>query len=383
MKNISKLLAVLTIISLVFSSCEDEDVQRFPDFVVPVVLLAQNVTGTYDWDDLDNSVYSFTLEGENFDGSADGHKFFVGRSGTTSTLIDVTLMISYNQGDIVEWQTLQGSELPAQLTLTPAEAASITGSNVSRFQKGDAFQVTYLYRIDENNSGTIRELATPGVDYCGGTTNEGEFCQLVINVTGDALSVDAFQAQPDTVLRAGTSDSVIVQFSNALTALSSVPAITANNGTLIELSRGGDSIIFRYDASMGFTGNDIITIDSTTIVAPTGNIDAISASTLSIAVDDDNPEYEFESLVVGEGTATLLVALSETLVSGATISVVSDSFEDLEALALTVTGTTGSVQIPIENVPSTLTFSFTIDGEDIAGNETDEAAAVNVTISTN
>ncbi|MEQ9300888.1 MAG: hypothetical protein RIF33_20105, partial [Cyclobacteriaceae bacterium] len=348
MKNISRLLIILLSASFILSSCEDEDVLGFPDFTVPVILLATNVTGDFDWSDLSNSTYSFTLGEENFDGAADGHKFYVGRSGTVSTLQDVTLFITYD-GETSVLQTLQGSELPTTVSVTAAEATSLTGADISMLSKGDGFLITYEYNIDSNNSGNIVNVGTPGADYCGGFTNEGEFCSLNIPVSGTALSVATSQAEADTVLRAGATDSVTVAFSNPLASLVAEPAITAANGTLTELSRSASAIIFSYTAASGFTGADTINVGAASIVAATGNIDAIAASSITVAVDDTAPTYgwEFGAFSVSDTTATLGIALSEALaplaLDSATVSVTSASFDNVTDAFLSVSGRTGTI----------------------------------------
>ncbi len=376
MKNISRLLIMLLSASFLLSSCEDEDVQRFPDFTIPVVLLATNVSGEFGWSDLNNANYSFTLDAENFDGAADGHKFFVGRSGTTSTLIDVTLFINFGTEQAV-LETFQASELPTTVEVSPTRATSLLGLDISSLEKGDSFLITYEYTIDADNTGNTIVLGTPGADYCGGFTDQGEFCSLGISVTGDELEVEAFQANPDTVLRASATETITIGFSNPLSSLASAPVISAANGTLSELSRGTDSIAFRYTAAAGFTGMDVITIDTLTIIAATGNEEGLSATTFNVAVDDTNPTYLFGSFTVSGSTATLGADLSEVLSAGATISVTSDAFDDVVDGAL---GSDGTVSFPVGTLPDTFSLTFSITGMDVAGNPTDAAATVSVTI---
>ena len=376
MKNISRLLIMLLSASFLLSSCEDEDVQRFPDFTIPVVLLATNVSGEFGWSDLNNANYSFTLDAENFDGAADGHKFFVGRSGTTSTLIDVTLFINFGTEQAV-LETFQASELPTTVEVSPTRATSLLGLDISSLEKGDSFLITYEYTIDADNTGNTIVLGTPGADYCGGFTDQGEFCSLGISVTGDELEVEAFQANPDTVLRASATDSVTVTFSESLADLSAVPPITAGAGTLTELSRSAGTLIFAYTAPSSGEGSDVITIGATSIISATGNIDSLDASSLSIVYDTVDPTYEFFSFTVDGSTATLGADLSEALSAGATISVTSDAFDDVVDGAL---GSDGTVSFPVGTLPDTFSLTFSITGMDVAGNPTDPAATVSVTI---
>ncbi len=183
MKHISRLFILFLSASVIFSACEDEDVLRAPDFYTPVVLLATNVTNNvWETSELPDAAFTFTLDEENFDGAADGHKFFVGRSGTTSTLIDVTLLGSLNGGPATPLVTYQASQLPVQVNLSASVVASAFGLSVSDLTPGDVIAVTYEYNIDADNSGTIYTLGTPGNDYCGGFTNEGEWCTFTISI---------------------------------------------------------------------------------------------------------------------------------------------------------------------------------------------------------
>jgi hypothetical protein len=192
MKNI---FATITLLGLVvFSGCRDEDVIRQPDWVTPVIPLAitpdgsnakANVEDPFVLDDLGNSVYDFILDIEDFDGAEDGHRFFVGRSGPTSTLIDFTLFIDYsgNEGDPAVFAEYQPSDFPVTINITPQDAVSFfSGLAVSDLADGDAFELSFEYRIDANNTGQIRTLALPSSDYCGGFSDQGEFCTLTIEV---------------------------------------------------------------------------------------------------------------------------------------------------------------------------------------------------------
>ncbi len=181
---------MLTVV-VILGGCRDEDNVQAPDFYTPVVLLATEVTGTV-WvqQDLDSESFSFVLNEENFDGASDGHKFFVGRSGATSTLLDVTLLVSRNGGTPAEVATFQAADLPANVSITPNQVASALGISLSDLAGGDGLTISYEYNIDANNSGTILELGTPGNDYCGGTTNEGEFCTLNVSIICSPVIAD-------------------------------------------------------------------------------------------------------------------------------------------------------------------------------------------------
>ncbi|MEM8896226.1 MAG: hypothetical protein AAGC88_16730, partial [Bacteroidota bacterium] len=129
------------------------------------------------------------------------------------------------------------------------------------------------------------------------------------------------------------------------------------------------------------------TVDSITIVAATGNIDATSATTFQIAVDNTAPTYSWDlgEFSVDGGIATLGVSLSEPLASlaidSASISVTSDAFDNVDNAFFSTSGTSGSVSFPVgATLPDTLSFSFTVDGIDVAGNSTDTGAVVDVTI---
>ncbi|MEQ8712482.1 MAG: hypothetical protein RIC80_05675, partial [Cyclobacteriaceae bacterium] len=168
---------------VMLSACENEDNLRAPDFYTPVVLLATNVTNNvWETSELPNTAFTFTLDEENFDGAADGHKFFVGRSGVTSTLLDVTLLASMNGGSPEPVATFQGSELPAEVSISASDIASTFGMTPDDLAPGDVIAITYEYNIDADNSGTVYKLGTPGNDYCGGFTNEGEWCTFTISV---------------------------------------------------------------------------------------------------------------------------------------------------------------------------------------------------------
>ncbi len=190
----SNIIAMLMAITLLSSSCEDEDKLRAPEFVIPVILLAQDRSDdSFVLQDLENESYSFTLAYENFDGATDGHQYFVGRSGATSSLTEVTLLVSYSgaagsaEGII---GTYQESEFPVSINLSPQQLANVLNLDPNLYAGGDQFVITYEYMIDAHNSGELMKLTTPSNDYCGGFTDEGEFCQLSIGIICSQVIAD-------------------------------------------------------------------------------------------------------------------------------------------------------------------------------------------------
>lgn len=186
-------IASLLVTMVAFVGCRDEDVVRQPDWITPVIPLATTTDGTdakineddpFVLTDLGNSVYDFVLDIEDFDGAADGHRFFQDREGPTSALVDFTMFIDYsgNEGDPIVFASYQPSDFPVTVNLTPQDAVGFFGMQVADLTDGDAFTLTYEYRIDANQTGEIRELGTPSADYCGGFSDQGEFCTLTINV---------------------------------------------------------------------------------------------------------------------------------------------------------------------------------------------------------
>ncbi len=188
MKRIYKHILTVAVLALVLIGCRDEDKVYAPEAVVPVVLQATDRTdNTFILQNLDNASFSFTLEYENWDGSADGHPYFVGRSGPVSSLIDATLLVSYSGAGgsfgPVEFGTFNESDFPVGVQMTPQNlVAALPGLSMDDLDGGDRFTVSYSYTIDANNTGDIREIGTPALEYCGGFTDEGEFCTLNIDI---------------------------------------------------------------------------------------------------------------------------------------------------------------------------------------------------------
>ena len=195
--KIYSLLAVFLAAGLL--GCEDEETIRRPDFYVPVILLAKTADGTNakaeEADSLDitagNDTYDFILAAEDFDGAADGHQYFTGRSGETSALVDGQLLIQYQPsgGSLGDPLTLLsfGPELndaPVTVNISAQQLAGIFPeiSSAADIAPGDAFEITYEYRIDANQTGTILNVGRPSSDYCGGFSFEGEFCELDIPI---------------------------------------------------------------------------------------------------------------------------------------------------------------------------------------------------------
>ncbi len=197
--------SLLAFLATGFFGCENEDVIRTPDFIVPVMLLAKTADGsdakTLEADTLTlntSDTYDFILEAEDFDGDSNGHAYFTGREGVTSTLIGGELYAEFKPplGDYGERQTLLsfGPELndsPVTLNVSQDQLFGLFGItdpaslNVNTDSALDTdsigvFRIRYEYTIDANNSGTVREIGLPGNDFCGGFSFEGEFCELFI-----------------------------------------------------------------------------------------------------------------------------------------------------------------------------------------------------------
>lgn len=188
MKRLYKYIFAIAVLPLLLLSCRDEDKVYAPEAVIPVVLQATERTdNTFILQELDNASFSFTLEYEDWDGAPDGHPYFVGRSGPISSLIDATLLISYNGAGgtfgPVTFNTYTEAEFPVGIQMTPQSLVeAIPGLSLDDLDGGDRFTITYTYTIDANNTGDIREIGTPALEYCGGFTAEGEFCSINIDI---------------------------------------------------------------------------------------------------------------------------------------------------------------------------------------------------------
>jgi hypothetical protein len=191
--------SLVAFLATTFFGCENEDVIRTPDFIVPVILLATTPDGsgakTVQADTIflaQNNTYDFILEAEDFDGAEDGHRYFTGRDGVTSSLVDGRLYVQYRpagEDTYGDRQTLTnfGPELndsPVNMNVSLEQLANAFPeiANAGEIQSGDDFRIRYEYRIDANNTGTIREIGLPSNDYCGGFSFEGEFCSLFIPI---------------------------------------------------------------------------------------------------------------------------------------------------------------------------------------------------------
>ncbi len=271
MKNISRLLILFLSASVLFTACEDEDVLRAPDFYTPVVLLATNVTNNvWETSELPDAAFTFTLDEENFDGAADGHKFFVGRSGTTSTLIDVTLLAALNGGSAQPVATFQASELPAQVSISASDVANTFGIGVDDLAPGDVIAITYEYNIDADNSGTVYKLGTPGNDYCGGFTNEGEWCTFTISIVCSLADVVQNPFPGDYVLE--FQDSYGDGW-NGATIEATIDGVTT--AYTLEAGSGGNAIVNVPDGTstleFAFTSGDWDSEITYQIIDPAGN----------------------------------------------------------------------------------------------------------------
>jgi hypothetical protein len=192
--------SLVAFLATTFFGCENEDVIRTPDFIVPVILLAKTPDGSgakaVDSDTIfldQGNTYDFILEAEDFDGSEEGHQYFTGRDGVTSTLVDGQLYVQYRpagaESSYGDRQPLMnfGPELndsPVNMNVSLQQLADAFPeiADVDDIQSGDLFRIRYEYLIDANNTGTIREIGLPSNDYCGGFSFEGEFCSLFIPI---------------------------------------------------------------------------------------------------------------------------------------------------------------------------------------------------------
>lgn len=271
MKNISRSFILFLSAVVILSACENEDNLRAPDFYTAVVLLATDVTNNvWETSELPNTAFTFTLDEENFDGAAEGHKFFVGRSGVTSTLLDVTLLASMNGGPATPIKTFQGSELPAQVSISASDVASTFGMSVDDLTFGDVIAITYEYNIDADNTGTVYTLGTPGNDYCGGFTTEGEFCTFTIEIVctltdevTDAFGGDYVIEMQDSY-GDGWNGAAIEATVNGVTTSYTIDAGSSNSAT-IAVPDGGT-------LSFAFVSGDWDTEVTYQIIDPAGNI---------------------------------------------------------------------------------------------------------------
>lgn len=209
MKRLYKYIFAIAALPLLLMSCRDEDKVYAPEPVIPPVLQAVDMTdNTFILQGLDNASFSFTLDYENWDGSADGHPYFVGRSGPVSSLIDATLLVSYNGAGgsfgPVEFGTFSESEFPVGVQMTPQSLVAIFPSlSMDDLGGGDRFTVTYTYTIDANNTGDIREIGTPALEYCGGFTSEGEFCSINIDIVCTSDLATTYDYSTSNLVAAG------------------------------------------------------------------------------------------------------------------------------------------------------------------------------------
>ncbi|MEM8893760.1 MAG: hypothetical protein AAGC88_04220, partial [Bacteroidota bacterium] len=209
MNKLYRYIIAVIMVTTVLISCRDEDKVYAPEAVIPVALQATNRSdNTFILQEIDGASFSFTLEYENWDGSADGHPWFVGREGPVSSLIDATLLVSYSgaAGSFgpAEFGTYVESEFPVGIQMTPANlVAVLPGLSLEDLDGDDRFVVSYEYTIDANNTGDIREVGTPGLDYCGGFTAEGEFCTLNIDIVCDSELATTFDYSTTNLVTGG------------------------------------------------------------------------------------------------------------------------------------------------------------------------------------
>lgn len=192
MKNKSIIYIVFLWVAL--AACRDEDLIRDPAWVTPVIPTAVILDGTaakanvedpFILSDLDNSVYDFILDIEDYDGAEDGHMFYVGREGPISSLVDFTMYIDFSgdDADRVVFGEYMPEDFPMTINITPEDAVGyFAGLEVSDLVAGNEFELSYEYRIDADNTGVIRSIGLPASDWCGGFSDEGEFCTLTIGV---------------------------------------------------------------------------------------------------------------------------------------------------------------------------------------------------------
>jgi len=365
---------LLALLGLALISCRDEDVIRQPDWITPVIPLATGIDGgdVFNVNRPEASSFDFVLNIEDFDGADDGHRFFVGRNGPTSSLIDFTLFITYSDadGDPAVFREFQPSEFPAEISITPEEAVSFfPGLSVDDLEAGEFFELTYEYRVDANDSGQTRTLGTPSADYCGGFSDEGEFCEITIPI-GDFRPVASPSLRADYIaLREGASDTVYVEFDSEI---ATPPTITAQLGTVGPLQGSGTDFFAIYTAPAGLTGSDTLTVSSATETEEEGG-EASVPQIITISVDNTAPEYSlnYSAAAIGPGfTETVTVTFDEVVedpminISGQGVDAVTDAEMELADDGLSATYSYSPTGTTLTEGPLTITVSAT----DLSGN---------------
>lgn len=149
--NSSLLAMVLLIVSFSFSSCLFEDEEEL--FQTGAAVTVADVTGLFDFVDLDNSEVGFTLD-----------------VIEDSPVNSVVIFKSYNGGEKVEHATL--SSFPAAVTVTPAQAVDGLGLGVSDLMLQDDFTLSFAINMADGRtlqSATTQSIAVACVSALAGT----------------------------------------------------------------------------------------------------------------------------------------------------------------------------------------------------------------------
>lgn len=365
---------ILAVIGFTLLSCRDEDVIRQPDWVTPVIPLATGIESgdVFNVNRPEASTFDFVLNIEDFDGADDGHRFFVGRNGPTSSLVDFTLFIEYSgiDTDRAVFREFQPGDFPAQISITPEEAVSFfNGLSTADLEAGEEFTMTYEYRMDANDTGEIRTVATPSADYCGGFSDQGEFCEITIPIE-DFRPVAALSLSDDYIaLREGSTDTVFVEFDSEI---ATPPTVTAQVGTVSPIQGSGTDFFVLYTAPAAFTGSDTLTVSSAVETEAEGG-EASVPKTITLAVDNMAPEYTlgYSAAAIGPGfTETVTVTFDEPVedpminISGQGVEAVADAEMMLSDDGLTATYEYMPTGTTLTEGPLTITVSAT----DLSGN---------------
>ncbi len=364
---------LLTIASLALLSCRDEDVIRQPDWITPVVPLATGIESgdVFNVNRPEVSTFDFTLNIEDFDGAEDGHRFFVGRNGPTSSLINFTMFIEYSGSDAERaiFREFQPSEFPAQVSLTSEQAVGFFPDlTTADLEVGEVFVLTYEYQIDADNSGNIRTVGTPSADYCGGFSDQGEFCEITIAIE-DFRPVAAPSQMGNIALREGASDTISVMFDSEI---ATPPTITTQVGLIGALQGSGTDFFAIYTAPAGFTGNDTLTVSTAVETDDEGGETSVPV-TLSVSIDNTAPEYSlsYSAAAVGPGFTETITAMFDEPVSDPKINISGQGVDPVAEAEMMLSGDGMTATYMYSPSGETLTegpLTITVNASDMSGN---------------
>ncbi|WKN45201.1 hypothetical protein [Tunicatimonas pelagia] len=405
-------IASLLVTMVAFAGCRDEDVIRQPDWITPVIPLAPDfqpddnpIEDAFNVNDLTNSSVAFTLGIEDFDGAEDGHRFFVGREGPTSELIDFTFLMEFYDSEAdttygpVEYAIYQPTDFPVNVNITPAEAAGFfSEATVEALEEGDQFVLSYEYRINANQSGETRTLGTPSADYCGGFSDQGEFCELTIDVVDSRPEATYFTLVPDSdgdiilgndtlarasfsPLSAGSSQVVYATFDTPLQSAPTFAATTADGGAI----SGVEAVMFTED-------DDEVQAYRATFTAGTlaaGDVDILATGAtetserggetmadddFSIQVDNTSPTYLLSYSAPATNTGfdvTITAEFDETVQENPTISISGQGITPVESVEMELVGDQVAVYT-FSPEGETLTegpLNIVVTAKDVPGND--------------